>query len=197
MDNIVIFGGSFDPVHCGHLAIIEAAFQSIDIKQLLIFPTGLHPEGKKYFFSNEERLMMVQEAIKLLPHVNKKIQIRDDELYNQYQSYTINTIKNLYQEFLNAQFHLLIGMDQAIHFDSWYQAEELKNLVTLWVFPRKNEYPIKGIKGMIGNLLNCSLQNISSSEIRDLLIKKDRDALEHNPYIIPFVKKYIKSYIKN
>ncbi len=165
----VIFGGSFDPVHMGHISIIKEIFNSIkDIDTLYVIPAGSHPEGKQYLFTDEQRLKMLEAVLGLnadypAEYYNDKIIISDIELQNGI-SYTIDTIIKL-----NAD-HLVLGADQAEKFSEWRRAGEIAERTKLWCFPRKNHKPDPKFDW---HILNTELQNISSTYIRDVLGQKD------------------------
>lgn len=186
----MIFGGSFDPVHNGHLMLIEQAFLNIPVLDLLIiFPTGDHPESKKYLFNNEQRLIMLKSSLGLLTKGDKKflancgvdsslllskykgnktlVSVSDFEIKNNNKSYTINTIEHVESKFPKANIHLLIGADQAADFSQWYRVQEIAQKVSLWTFPREN-YSYDPL--FLWNIMEFSKIGVSSSLIRKLLL---------------------------
>jgi len=198
MKNIIIFGGSFDPIHMGHLSIIKAALcQMSDIYKILLIPTGNHPENKNHMFSIESRLEMIKGVFnscedKILQKLFKeeKISILKDEMNNKQKSYTINTIIKIKKKYPNYQIRLLIGADQANNFNTWYKSQELTELVEIWVFPRTRSILIDNNKW---NILDYPLKNISSSEIRELFLNNSIIDIDNNMNIPIFVKEFLKN----
>lgn len=195
MSNIVIFGGSFDPIHNGHISIVKQIYSVLeDISHCYLIPSGEHPENKKFFFSAEERVLMIKACFDLLTHEERlmwdiqKVQeplplceILDIELVSSEISYTINTIEYVKSINPKDRIHLLIGGDQAMKFSSWFQAEKISKLVTLWVYPRKDTILDSQFQW---NILESELQDISSTYIRESILKKDSLQQEKIPYIL-------------
>ena len=193
--NIIVFGGSFDPIHKGHITLIKQMFNNLgDIEQLYIIPTGDHPQSKKYLFSDQERLFMIKSCFGLLtdedfnkfPQLSKEQQfipefthssiiVSDLEINNNNKSYTIDTIHHIKKLHPHANIHLLVGSDQASSFSQWLRVQELSQMLTLWTYPRKGfELDLN----YQWNIINFEEQNISSSMIRELLHNKD--SLDHD-----------------
>ncbi len=188
--NIVVFGGSFDPIHKGHITLVKQMFNNItDIEQLYIIPTGDHPESKKHLFSDQERLFMLKSCFGLLkdgdfnnfPQLSKEQQfipefthpniiISDLEINKNNKSYTIDTINHIKNIHPQVNIHLLVGSDQASNFSQWHQVQDLIQMVTLWTYPRKG---FKLDPNYQWNIINFEEQNISSSMIREMLYKND------------------------
>ena len=199
--NIIVFGGSFDPIHKGHITLIKQMFNNLgDIEKFYIIPTGDHPQSKKYLFSDQERLFMIKSCFGLLtdedfnkfPQLSKTQQfisefthpsiiVSDLEINNNNKSYTIDTIHHIKKLHPHANIHLLVGSDQASSFSQWLRVQELSQMLTLWTYPRKG---FELDPNYQWNIINFEEQNISSSMIRELLHNKD--SLDHDfiPYSI-------------
>ena len=192
--NIIVFGGSFDPIHKGHITLIKQMFNNLgDIEKFHIIPTGDHPQSKKYLFSDQERLFMIKSCFGLLsdkdfnkfPQLSKEQQfipefthpsiiVSDLEINNNNKSYTIDTIQHIKKIHPHANIHLLVGSDQASSFSQWLRVQELSQMLTLWTYPRKGfELDLN----YQWNIINFEEQNISSSMIREFLCNKD--SLDH------------------
>ncbi|MGL4389099.1 MAG: nicotinate-nicotinamide nucleotide adenylyltransferase [Brevinema sp.] len=194
MQNIFIFGGSFDPVHEGHLAIINAIDNRNPDDLLFIVPTGNHPEGKNHFFTVQQRVILLKLSCgldlnktelsylaflnipkKVLISTNpllKKINMKivEDELLSKTPSYTFDLIERIRLDFSDARLHLLVGGDQAKNFGFWYRATELSEKVTLWVYNREDS---SVDPNFIWNILDLKKYDISSSEIKSWLINSN------------------------
>ena len=135
---IAFFGGSFDPPHCGHLAIARAARQALALDQVLFAPVGLQPlkpAGSSAGF--EDRAAMVQLAIAGEPSFT--LSLLDAPKPNQTTpNYTFDTLTQLRQS-ENAQLFLLLGADSLRTFHHWHRAAEIPLLAQLIVAARPNE----------------------------------------------------------
>lgn len=202
MKQYAIFGGSFDPLHNGHVAIACSILKTINPDKLLIVPTGTHPEGKSPFFSGEQRLLMLraffgglteenQSFLKqfLTPQnyqtiltsgcKNNKIIICDDEIKGSSSGYTIDFVEKIRKKQNNATIHLFVGADQAEHFGNWKKSRELSKICTLWSVSRNNRTPDKIFHW---NILPFTQMNVSSTEIKKEL--KNGEIPEKLPKII-------------
>ena len=183
MRNIFIFGGSFDPIHQGHIDLILSALPLAD--ELRIVPAGFNPDGKTYFFSNDERFLLVKAGVGLLTPqdcvdwqipsnmilepLSAKIVVRTDEFASKVKAHTIDLIRLFQKEDKDVRYHLIVGSDQAQNFSHWKEPQELSQSVTLWTVPRAGFTPDPSFAW---NFLPFKEKNISSTEIRQCLVKK-------------------------
>ncbi|MGB7328179.1 MAG: nicotinate (nicotinamide) nucleotide adenylyltransferase [Rubripirellula sp.] len=136
---IGIFGGSFDPVHLGHLWIAEAAKESLSLDEVRWIPAAtspLKPNGP--VASNEQRVEMVRLAISGNPH----FVVDDREIRRGDVSYTVDTVAEIQAENPSDQFFLIIGSDSLASFDRWHEPARLLELVDLAVVQRGGDPPI-------------------------------------------------------
>ena len=91
---IGVFGGSFNPLHIGHLIVAEAAWQEFNLEQVVFVPTGDTPHKNMHHISKIDRFEMVKMAIKENPHFS----ISSIEIERKGLSYTVDTIKQLHAE---------------------------------------------------------------------------------------------------
>lgn len=141
-----IFGGTFDPVHLGHVGLVVSMMELHHLDHLFVIPVYINPL-KIAPTSADHRLKMVKIAFKDVPHVT----VLPLEIRRKGPSYTIDTIKALYKKKHvqpGDELFLLMGEDVVSSFDRWMKAEELLQLVT----------PIVGTRSPI-----------SATEIRDRL----------------------------
>ncbi|MDV6034371.1 MAG: nicotinate (nicotinamide) nucleotide adenylyltransferase [Phycisphaera sp. RhM] len=172
---IGVFGGSFDPVHVGHLWIAEAATESLGLDRLLWIPTAtqpLKPGGP--VATNEQRVEMLRLAIAGRPGHD----VDQRELHRAGVSYTVDSIAELEREHVGAELFLIIGSDSLASMRRWHQPEELLSRVTLAVVRRggEGEIDFSVLDGLVGEerierfrrcVIEMPLIEISSSEIRD------------------------------
>ena len=133
----VWLGGSFDPVHCGHLQMVAHVYQqltqtfpNVDIIAKLL-PTAGSP-FKDRPTSNTQRLEMLSLAIQSLPFVS----IDTSELQCQPPVYSFNTFSQLKQRYPNDVLIFIVGQDSFEQLANWYRGIELIELTNLWVLPR-------------------------------------------------------------
>lgn len=131
---IVVYGGSFNPPHVGHLRVAEAAARQLEPDRFLIVPARIPPHKKLPENSPgpEERFELCRLCFSETP----KAEIDDREIRREGPSYTADTIAELKEEFPGAEIDLLLGTDMLLCIDSWYRFSYLLENCVLTVFPR-------------------------------------------------------------
>lgn len=158
----VIFGGSFDPIHVGHLALArEACARGLaDEVWFMVSPQNPHKQDRMLTDENL-RLRMVQLAVK----ENPMFKACDFEFALPRPSYTVNTLAALERQFPERSFRLLIGADNWEKFDRWYKGDEILGRYGVIIYPRGGEdapqLPANAV------WMPASLYNVSSTEVRD------------------------------
>lgn len=132
MKRIGLLGGTFDPVHNGHLAIAKRAIRQLQLDEVWFIPSLKTPLKDRELTSFELRVEMLEAALR--PYRKMKICLTEKDLPT--PSYTINTVLKLRREFPNARFFWMIGDDQYHNLDRWKDVERLKQNVTFAVFSR-------------------------------------------------------------
>lgn len=123
-NRIGIIGGTFDPIHYGHLFIAQTALDELNLNKVLFIPTGKPPHKREKLITQAyKRIDMLKLAIK----GNSKFDISTIEITREKISYTIDTIKEL-QQYYNkkTEFYFIVGSDAFIDIESW---KEYKNLL--------------------------------------------------------------------
>ncbi len=165
VERVGLFGGSFDPVHLGHLILAEAAMEDLELDRIIFIPAGISPfkTACPPSVSKESRLTMLREAIAS----EARFSLDERELYREGPSYTIDTVRELLGDHPGVRFIYLIGADNLKDLPKWHEIEELKNLVDFAVLDRGNaaevtpcDFPV--VRRRI---------DLSSTEIRDRLAK--------------------------
>ncbi|WDQ19408.1 nicotinate (nicotinamide) nucleotide adenylyltransferase [Rhodopirellula sp. P2] len=135
---IGILGGSFDPVHVGHLWMAESALEQLPIEHVRWIPTAtspLKPHGP--VASNEHRLQMLRLALSgQTGHVVDDWELRQDSV-----SYTLLTLEHLQEQFPDRPLHLIIGADSLASFDRWREPEQILKRCHLAVIARGGDPP--------------------------------------------------------
>ncbi len=130
MDTIALFGGSFDPPHLGHVAIVEALEKLDFIDKIIIVPAFLNPFKTKTFASSEQRLAWLE----CLFETKKKVCIENYELVQKRKVTSIETVEYLLQKY--AKIYFVIGADNLANLHQWHRFEALDEKVTFIVAKR-------------------------------------------------------------
>lgn len=169
MAKIGIYGGSFNPVHFGHVGLAKWVIENTDLDEvwLLVSPNNpLKPAG--ILAPEEDRLAAVREAIKDIPHVKAS----DFEFSLPRPSYTANTLRELQKAYPEHEFTLVIGEDNLAIFNQWREYEYIASNFRIFVYPRKGSMTIEDCRLQIEYfrslvfLKNAPLFDISSTQIR-------------------------------
>ena len=180
---IGLFFGSFNPVHCGHLAIAQAFLTQARLDQLwwIISPQNPHKSPIELApFSH--RLAMMKIA---LSHQPDQI-ISDVEEAMPKPSYTIDTLAFLEKQFPQNHWVLLMGSDSWNRLPTWKKGDEIENKYSIFVYPRTGEHEIR--TGSY-HLLAGTFHDVSSSHVR-----KEIQNQENSDCIDPMVLQYIQDH---
>lgn len=171
---IGIFGGSFDPVHLGHLLIAEQFAQDMKLDVVKFIPAKVSPFKLSYTpTSDKHRLEMLRLAV----GSNERFEVDSLELDRGGVSYTIDTVASLRSVEPDAEYYMLIGADSLKDFKKWKSPEELLRSVSLVVARRGGEAPpewseLSGLaipevlSGIQERVLDLPAMEISSTDIR-------------------------------
>ncbi len=129
---IAILGGTFDPVHVGHLRIALEIQQAYDLAEVRFIPCWQPVHRDKPFATPEQRLAMLDAAIENQP----MFKIDDCEIQRQGPSYTIDTIEMLRQKFPRTPLCLILGLDAWSGFATWHRYEDILRLAHLIIAMR-------------------------------------------------------------
>ena len=183
-----IFGGSFNPVHNGHLAIADAICQRGLVDELWLMVSPQNPLKENTTLMDDDfRLRLAQIATKGYPH----IKVSDFEFHLPRPSYTYNTLLRLKEAYPERRFTVIIGADNWTNFSKWYKADTLIRDYDFIVYPRQGYSVKKQELPPNVHLLDMPLYNVSSTEIRRRLSNNENisDFVDAN------VEKEIKSFL--
>ncbi len=166
---IGIYGGSFNPVHFGHVGLAKWVIEHTDLDELWLLVSPLNPLKAKSqeltVTSEEDRLAAVREAVKDIPHVKAS----DFEFGLPRPSYTAITLRELQKAYPEDEFTLVIGEDNLAIFDQWKEYEFIASNFRIFVYPRNLNNPnnpsIRNFPNMV-YLKDAPLFDISSTAIR-------------------------------
>ncbi len=167
MKKIGLFGGTFNPVHIGHITMAEAARKEYKLSCVYFIPCGVPPhKSKTNLLPAETRFELIKSAIKQ----KKYFKALDVEINKKKPCYTVDTVKKLIISNLLppvSQLYFLIGQDEFENLHTWRNAKELVKLVTFLVLPRyAHKIKPPKIKDLQWSLVHTKLISISSTEIR-------------------------------
>ena len=138
---ICLFGGSFNPIHKGHIKIAKEAIKQLDLDELIFIPCQKNPFKKDInYASGEDRKKMIELVLE------DKMSISDFEIKRQGISYTIDTVKYFKNKYPNDELYLLIGSDNLLKLSKWKDIDEISNLIQIVVFKREKEINKTNIK---------------------------------------------------
>jgi nicotinate-nucleotide adenylyltransferase len=158
-----LFGGSFDPVHLGHLLVAEAAREEAKLARLFFVPTALSPfKPDSHPTPAAERLRLLRLAL-----AGKEwCEIDDQEVRRGGISYTIDTVRDYAARFPKAQLFYLIGADHVAQLPRWREAQSLAELLHFIVIPRPGQAEAPLPEPFRGRTLAGFPLGVSSSQIR-------------------------------
>ena len=134
---IGIYGGSFDPIHLGHLQTATSIKNELSISRLFMLPCFEPVHKNTLHYTSQQRLQMLNLAIK--EFTNLEIDTR--EILRGGSSFMIDTLLDLKESFQNEPICLIIGMDSFINFKTWKNWDEFSKLIHLIVLPRDGDQP--------------------------------------------------------
>jgi len=171
---IGVFGGSFDPVHMGHLVVAQDAAERLELSEVVFIPAAIPPHKQHLQqVDAKHRLNMLNLAVES----DIRFSVSDIELQRGGVSYSIDTVTQLQALRPDAQLFLIVGSDTLVDLHNWYKIDELLGLCEVATFLRPGESDLREIaqkvvlggrhkERLLGNLVDAHLVAISSSEIR-------------------------------
>lgn len=184
---IGLFGGSFDPVHLGHLLVAQAAREEAGLERIYFIPAAQSP------FKPEQKMSPPEERLRLLRLAlagNAQNEIDTQELTRGGVSYTIDTVRDYARRFPGAQLHYLIGADNAAKLGEWREAAELARLAEFLAIPRPGGAEAVFPPPFRGRTLKGFPLGVSSSQIR----ARVKAGLPVDHLVPPAVAEAIRNY---
>lgn len=180
---IGILGGTFNPVHLGHIRLAEGALDKLFLDKLVFIPAYMPPHKPgEGMISPEDRYRMVELAVEGLAN----IEVSDIEMRVKEKSYSINTVKKLKDIYGDHEIYFIAGSDYADELDTWKEIDSLKKLCSFVIATRpgyKLESPPENTRS-----IEIATPDISSTNIR----KRIRAAREFKELVPEKVYGYIK-----
>lgn len=169
MKSVGIFGGTFDPVHIGHLITARYVLEQRNLEKIIFIPCFISPHKlDDKSVTSKHRLEMVKLAIA----GTDGFEYSDYEISKEGISYTLDTVKHFKKLYSNIE--LIIGYDNLVVFDKWHKPDEILSLAKLAVMHRKVDKDVimEHDYHLRAELVETPVIEISSSEIRERISKK-------------------------
>lgn len=159
---IGVFGGTFDPPHTAHVVLAANAIHQLLLDSLIVTVAGVpwQKVGSRHITDAELRMKMATEAFRGV----EGVEVSDMELRRSGNSYTVDTLSELSGE--DVDLFLLLGSDAAAGLDTWERFEEVGELATIAVFPRRGHVDSEPPDGFTWERLSLPGLEISSTDIR-------------------------------
>lgn len=188
--SIALFGGSFDPIHNGHLFVIEELLSSARFEKFIVIPAG-NPWQKSVAASASHRLAMVEIALKDYMSKYRELEISRFEIDDLRPSYAFQSIDYFTVQNPGANLVWIIGSDAFAKIDQWKEIEQVAKSVKFLVITRPGEKleSAKAAKSITFSQIEINALDISSTKVRNLI-----KASEPFDSLVPAgVAAYIKS----
>ena len=134
---IGVLGGTFDPIHFGHLAVAKAAIECAHLDRVLFVPSAEPPHRTAAGAPAADRLAMTNLAVQGEP----RFEVSDVEVRRGGRSYTVDTLNELHRAFPNDELFLILGWDAARLFRTWREPERVSELASLVTVDRPGMAP--------------------------------------------------------
>ena len=189
---IGIMGGTFDPIHLGHLAMAESVREIFELDEILFIPSARPPHKvEKNIAPEVHRLMMTY----LATQSNEKFQVSPMEILRDGLSYTLDTMNQLEKKFgTNAELFFIIGADSMLDLPNWHKAKELVAKVHFIATTRPGvEINLDEVKNFFGE----DAKNIRQVAVAGLEISSTdiRERVKNNKSIKYLVPESVEEYI--
>jgi len=160
LSRVGIYGGTFDPIHLGHMHVVTQLIEKKIVDQLLVVPAGeplLRAQAPRA--SAQQRRAMCQLALSdLAQNVASKVQVNPIEVLRTGPSYAIDTVEAVAQNYPDDTLVLVIGQDAAGKLDQWHRIDELREMV---------EFVVIGRPGFEGNGIDIGALDVAATSIRE------------------------------
>ena len=180
-----IFGGSFNPIHNGHISLARQLKEKAGLDEVWLMVSPQNPMKRQTdLLSDEARLQMARLALKHEPGIIAS----DYEMHLPKPSYTWLTLQSLSRDYPDRQFVLMIGGDNWAIFHRWFHADDILQNYQVVVYPRRDEQPVEKSLPAGVTIVEAELLDVSSTEIRQRI----REGRSIQKLVPPSVAAFIK-----
>ena len=180
-----IFGGSFNPIHNGHISLARQLKEKAGLDEVWLMVSPQNPMKRQTdLLSDEARLQMARLALKHEPGIIAS----DYEMHLPKPSYTWLTLQSFSRDYPDRQFVLMIGGDNWAIFHRWFHADDILQNYQVVVYPRRDERPVEKTLPAGVTIVEAELLDVSSTEIRQRI----REGRSIQKLVPPSVAAFIK-----
>ena len=188
-----IYGGSFNPVHNGHIHLAEAAMKDFGLDRIFLVPSKISPHrSSAEYASGEDRLAMLE----LASEGRKGIEVSDYEIKSDRVSYTIYTVEHFRSLFPEDELYLLVGSDMLLCFEKWFRFEDILSQVTLCAVSR-NSGDLDELRAAASRLSQYGCIRISEAPPVEISSSEIRKNIEKNTDCTCYLHKNVVQYIRS
>ena len=192
---IGIMGGTFDPIHIGHLILGETAYHQFHLDRILFMPAGNPPHKKvrENRATDRQRVDMVRLAIASNPHFSLSL----EEMHREGYTYTYRTLERLKDQNPDTEYYFILGADSLYTFDEWREPERILRACTILVGTRDHTSDEK-LDRVIGELEDKYQGNIQKLESLNIDISSEmiRSWIEKGRSLAYYVPDQVIDYIQ-
>ncbi len=158
-----IYGGSFNPIHNGHIALARHLLQEAELDEIWFVVSPQNPfKVQQQLLADDKRLLLVRKALAPYP----QLVASDFEFSLPRPSYMWHTLQGMSAQWPDRELHLIIGADNWLCFDRWYHADDIRSTYPIIIYPRQGYDIVSSALPQGVRLVNTPLYNVSSTEIR-------------------------------
>lgn len=189
---VAIYGGTFDPVHRGHISLADAACRECGLDRLIFMPDYISPfKQDKSVTNGEDRIKMLESIL----HYNPAFSISAYEITKEGPSYTIETLEH-WDRILDDELYFVLGFDSAVEIDTWRRGEDILRKFPLITAVRPGVDISDGMRkiealrekyGANISILKMDPVDASSTQIRELV----RKGMSISEFVMPETEEYI------
>lgn len=201
MSRIAMLGGTFDPIHRGHITLGERFAECLELDKLLIIPTGTPPHKRASQTEQDARLEMCRLAVQDRHEMGSgcEFEVCDIEFRREGKSYSYDTVRELHGLYPGCELFLITGADMFVTLEKWYRFDDLKKLVTFCAAQRDDDINNRALYDYAVRLRDmgarCFIEEfppiaVSSTMVRQAAARGD----SLTDMVTPGVEEYIKKH---
>ncbi|MCH5298237.1 MAG: nicotinate (nicotinamide) nucleotide adenylyltransferase [Ruminococcus sp.] len=189
---IALFGGSFNPVHLGHIKLVNDVRSEFNIDKVIIMPTYYTPMKDNSEFANSEHRF---EMCKLAFEAMDSVEVSDMEIKRQGNSYTYLTLNSLKEIYPYDDLFMIVGADMFLTLQNWKNPQEIFKSASVIAVPRECESDELYNHGQRLKQMGCN-SYIMSHKVMDVSSTQIREKLNNNENVDEFLDTKVFEYIK-
>ena len=167
-----IYGGSFNPIHRGHLTAAQSAVRQLGLDRLFLIPASVPPH-KQLSADSATAQQRLEMTVLATAEMDCQVEVLDIELRRTGKSYTSDTLRELKTQYPDDEFWLLMGTDMFLSLQTWHEPEVIMSLASIGAFSRTEEGEDEEFGARVVTLENPQVIEVSSTQVRASLPKGD------------------------